>query len=137
MDITHIKSEEVISVQKQHQFMDLFTNHICIIHTREVTSVGHKNQFLKDYFFVCLRKLVMLLRKLINLSVDFSPWSNKSFSNLWSINSDIWYKRIMFSFSKNSHVESLDRFRKSVVDRVITQLGIKKKNIIQKKIIWK
>ena len=46
--VTHIQSEELIYVQKQHQFMDQFTNIILIIHTPEVTSVGYHNQLLKN-----------------------------------------------------------------------------------------
>ena len=48
LDVTHIQEEELISVQNQHQFMDLFTNMICIGHTLEVTSVGYHKQLLKD-----------------------------------------------------------------------------------------
>ena len=44
-------------------------------------------------------------------------------------------RRLCLGFSNNSHVEILDRFRKSVVGKVKTEVCIKKRKIIKNEII--
>ena len=43
-----MQAEKLISVQTQLRYMDQLINNIQIIHTPQVTSVGHHKQFLNN-----------------------------------------------------------------------------------------
>ena len=57
----------------------------------------------------------------------------KSFAHMLSLNCHIWNQRKKLWFSNTSHVDSLDRFIRTVVDKVKTDKCHKKRDIIQKK----
>ena len=46
----------------------------------------------------------------------YTQWSNKSLTKLWSISNQFWKIGLFLGFSNNLHVDSLYRFRESVVE---------------------
>ena len=104
-----------------------------MIHTQELTSVGYHNQLLAD--FVCLsRKVSYASKKVYPVINVFNPREVRSNSYICYHSILIFGIRVLcLGFSKTSHIDSLDRFRKLVVDKVITKL-CKKKNIIKKSV---
>ena len=60
-------------IKNQLQYTDQFINTIWIIHTWVVTSVGYHKKLLKKSLIFCIRNLVMLPWKLIQLLMNLVP----------------------------------------------------------------
>ena len=119
LNITHIQSEDLVSIQNQHQFVDHFTNIIWIIHTREVFSVLIYRLSQK------FRNSSKIFDPVIN---GFSPNNKSSHLNICDHSIITFVIRENFKgFSDTSCVDSFDRFRRSIFDKAKPDICILQK----------